>query len=182
MAMLFDPTIFDNLKVALENRLYDLDNLDERIRVIHRVDRLDMAVMSREFALRFVLAGGDRQKRIAAEIRLDTSLRDLAAELLEIQEGEPPGCSLRLLFHLEVTDPESQCPRIETAVRERWGAELPLAQTISFVYGGGRAGSNGGYRNTAELSFNRRIGEEQMNDLPELLEYIVLTLEALERL
>ncbi|MNC74438.1 hypothetical protein D3C75_1257940 [compost metagenome] len=28
---MFDPTIYDNLKVAFENYLYDLDNLDENI-------------------------------------------------------------------------------------------------------------------------------------------------------
>jgi hypothetical protein len=179
MAMLFDPTIFDNLKVALENQLYDLDNLDERIRVVNRVDRLDMAVMGREFALQFVLAGSDRQKRIIGEIRLDTSLRDLATELLELQEGEPPGCSLRLLFHLAMLDAETLCPRIQTAVREQWGAEVSLTQTLSFVYGSG-----GGtvYKNAVELRFNRRIDEEQMNDLPELIEHMLLTLEALEQL
>ncbi|NIK70661.1 hypothetical protein [Paenibacillus sp. BK720] len=181
MAMLFDPTIFDNLKVALENQLYDLDNLDERIRVVNRVDRLDMAVMGREFALRFVLAGTDREKRIVGEIRLDTSLRDLATELLELQEGDPPGCSLRLRFHLAMPDAETQCPRIEAAVREQWGTEVSLTQTLSFVYGSGSGGIPL-YENAVELRFNRRIDEEQMNDLPELIEYMLLTLEALERL
>ncbi|MCM3630657.1 hypothetical protein M3194_25320 [Paenibacillus glycanilyticus] len=180
MAMLFDPTIFDNLKIALENQLYDLDNLDERVRIVNRVDRLDMAVMSREFALQFILAGGERSKRIIGEIRLDTSLRDLAAELLELQEGDPPGCSLRLLFHLKVTDADAHCPRIEAALRGQWGAELSLTQTLCFVYGGERGSGN--YKNTVELRFNRRIDEEQMNDLPELLEHMMLTLEVLERL
>ncbi|GLX68766.1 hypothetical protein [Paenibacillus glycanilyticus] len=182
MAMLFDPTIYDNLKVALENQLYDLDNLDERIRIVNRVDRLDMAVMSRDFSLRFILAGGDRAKRVAAEIRLDTSLRDLATELLELQDGEPPGCGLRLIFHLTVADAELECPRIEAAVREHWGAELLLTQTLCFVYGGERESSNGRYKNTVELRFNRRIDEEQMNDLPELIEHMLLTLETLEEL
>ncbi|GMK47192.1 hypothetical protein PghCCS26_43220 [Paenibacillus glycanilyticus] len=181
MAMLFDPTIFDNLKVALENQLYDLDNLDERIRIVNRVDRLDMAVMCREFALQFVLAGSDRQKRIIGEIRLDTSLRDLATELLELQEGEPPGCGLRLLFHLAMPDAETHCPRIQTAVREKWGAEVSLTQTLSFVYGSESVGGNL-YKNAVELRFNRRIDEEQMNDLPELIEHMLLTLEALEQL
>lgn len=180
MAMLFDPTIYDNLKVALENQLYDLDNLDERVRVVNRADRLDMAVMSREFALQFVLAGEDRAKRIIGEIKLNSSLRDLATELLELQEGDPPGCSLRLLFHLTVGDVEAECPRIEAAVRELWGTELSVTQTLLFVYGVERG--NCGCRDTVELRFNRRIDEEQMNDLPELLEHMLLTLEALEHI
>ncbi|MEI0739291.1 hypothetical protein VQ056_26320 [Paenibacillus sp. JTLBN-2024] len=55
--VMFDPTIFENLKVALENQLYDLDNIDGLIRIIGRDDRLEMSVMSREFAIRFELAG-----------------------------------------------------------------------------------------------------------------------------
>lgn len=176
--MLFDPTIFDNLKVALENQIYDLDNLDERIRVVDRVDKLDMAVMSREFALQFVLAGAEREKGVKAEVKLDTTLRDLATELLELQEGDPPGCRLRLLYHLTVTEVEGQCRQIEEAVREKWGTELLLTQKLSFNYGE----ESGRYSNTVELRFNRRIDEEQMNDLPELLEHMILTLEALELL
>ena len=35
---MFDPTIFENLKVGIENAVYDLDNLDEIIRVTDRKD------------------------------------------------------------------------------------------------------------------------------------------------
>ena len=52
---MFDPTVYDNLKVAFENYLYDLDNLDESIHITHRKDQLEMASMSREFILQFSL-------------------------------------------------------------------------------------------------------------------------------
>ncbi|KHF34038.1 hypothetical protein CM49_03708 [Paenibacillus sp. P1XP2] len=81
---MFDPTIFENLKVALENQLYDLDNIDGLIRIIGRDDRLEMSVMSREFAIRFELAG---RPEVFAEIRLEASLADLSAEILEIEDA-----------------------------------------------------------------------------------------------
>lgn len=52
---MFDPTVFDNLKVAMENAVYDLDNLDSRIDITQRIDRLEMSVMSREFGVQFRL-------------------------------------------------------------------------------------------------------------------------------
>jgi hypothetical protein len=79
MCLMFDPTIFENLKVGIENAVYDLDNLDEIIRVTDRKDLLDMATLSRSFSLRFELA---RPSTTSAEICLETGLRDLAAEIL----------------------------------------------------------------------------------------------------
>ncbi|PQP87056.1 hypothetical protein CPT76_26000, partial [Paenibacillus sp. AR247] len=78
--VMFDPSIFDNLKVAVENLVYDLDNLDGVVRVTGRDDRMEMSVMSREFAIRFVRSGNEA---VTAEIGLAASLADLAAELLE---------------------------------------------------------------------------------------------------
>ncbi|KPV55085.1 periplasmic component, partial [Paenibacillus sp. A3] len=48
---MFDPTIFDNLKVVLEGHLYDLD-AEQTIRVIGREDFIDLASMKRIFSMR----------------------------------------------------------------------------------------------------------------------------------
>lgn len=164
----FDPTVFDNLKVAVENQIYDLDNIDGVIRVTGRDDRLEMSVMAREFAIRFQVSG---DKRITAEIRLEASLRELAAEILE-QEGEEPGCRLRLRFLLPVRDVSTECPRLEEAVRGIWGQTPELAQRISYIYGQEAEG----FLNTMELDFRRKINEEQMEDLPELIDHVLRTL------
>ena len=52
---MYDPTIFDNLKVAFENQVYDLDNLENEITITNRIDRMDFAVMGREFTIEFTL-------------------------------------------------------------------------------------------------------------------------------
>ncbi|CAM4062396.1 hypothetical protein L1N85_09835 [Paenibacillus alkaliterrae] len=168
---MFDPTVFENLKVAFENQLYDLDNLDREIDMINRVDRLEMAVMSREFRLRFTLA--DRQE-VSAEIQLTASLKDLAAEILELQ-GETPACTLGIRFFMQMIDVHAQCAEIELILKRIWNPEIAPTQTISYVYGQDKPI----YLNTIELGFNRKISEEQMDDIPELVQHMLQTLHEL---
>lgn len=168
---MFDPTVFENLKVSFENQLYDLDNLDRKIRIISRIDRLEMAVMSRTFALQFILAG---QEDVSAELWLEASLADLAAEILE-QQGEKPACSLRLRFYMQVDELPAQCELVERVMQRIWEQEIKPTQTISHIYGQ----ESSIYSNTIELPFNRKISEEQMDDIPELIEHMLQTLSEL---
>lgn len=167
---MFDPTVFDNLKVAFENGLYDLDNLDRAIDITDRKDTLDMAVMSRQFAVSFRLAG---EEAVTAQFVLDYSLRDLAAEILE-QQGETPACGLRLRFFMNVSG-EAECEDIERRIVDIWQPERKPVQTLSRIYGSGQAH----YSNSVELHFHRRIHEDQMEDIPELLEHAIRTMESL---
>ncbi|MWV47016.1 hypothetical protein GRF59_25720 [Paenibacillus sp. HJL G12] len=170
---MFDPTIFDNLKVAFENQLYDLDNLDGTIRITGRTDRVEMSVMSREFAICFALA---EEPDISAEIRLEATVADLSAEILELK-GERPGCLLRICFGIEVsrTEAEQACVQIDQILQEIWPG-VPLVQTLSRIYGRDRDS----YRNEAELRFERKIDEDQMEDIPELISHSMRSLEELK--
>lgn len=169
---MFHPTVFDNLKVAFENELYDLDNLDGRILITGRKDMLDMAVMGREFSLSFRLTGTEWP---TAEVKLSSPLAELASEILE-QEGAVPACGLQVLFHMDVAEAERSCAAIEACLCRIWQPENKPVQTISGVYG---ADPGALLRNTAELSFSRRINEDQMEDIPELVAHMLATLEAL---
>jgi hypothetical protein len=170
---MFDPTIFDNLKVAMENAVYDLDNLDSRIEITQRIDRLEMSVMSREFAVQFRLT---EQPGVTAGIRLKADLNNLAAEILEI-EDQIPGCELLLCFYMGIREVEAQCRRIEDILMRIWKPDLRPVQTLSFIYGE----KSSTYQNKIELRFSRQINEEQMEDIPELLEHILLTLTELHK-
>jgi hypothetical protein len=170
----YDPTIFDNLKVAFENQLYDLDNLTGQIQITHRTDRLEMSVMSREFSLQFQL--NDRQK-ITAEIRLEASLKDLAAEILELS-GETPACALRLFFYMPIENVSTQCEQIEAILHDIWQPELPPIQNLSFVY----AQVPVIYMNKIELRFHRKINEEQMGDIPMIIGHALRTLTDLYKM
>jgi hypothetical protein len=171
---MFDPTVFENLKVAFENQIYDLDTLDRKVDIINRVDRLELAVMSREFALQFTLA--DR-KEVSAEIQLTATLKDLAAELLELK-GETPACTLRLRFYMQVHHVEEQCKLAEQAIQRIWEPEIAPTQTISYIFGA----ESPSYSNVIELGFNRKISEEQMDDIPELTQHVLQTLQKLEEI
>ena len=69
---MYDPTIFENLKVAFENHVYDLDNIERKIDIKNRVDQMDLSIIARTFKIEFTLAD---QQDITAEIILDASLR-----------------------------------------------------------------------------------------------------------
>jgi hypothetical protein len=171
---MFDPTVFDNLKVAFENQLYDLDNISGQIHITHRTDRLEMSVMSREFSLQFKLT--DRQK-ISVEIRLEASLKDLAAEILELS-GETPACALRLFFYMPIENVSTQCKQTEDILHDIWQPELAPIQTLSFVYGQEPVI----YMNSIELSFHRKINEEQMGDIPMIIDHALRTLTELHKM
>ena len=171
---MFDPTIFENLKVALENIVYDLDNLDQRVLVTGRTDIQDMAVMSRKFTLRFELVPATG---VAAEICLEAYLKDLAAEILELP-GENPGCSLSLRFYMNLHGGPSVCERIQKVMDIIWEPEVPPVQTLSYVHGE----SSNRLSNRIELKFPRKINEHNMTELPSLTLHIIRTLEELSAL
>lgn len=169
---MFHPTVFDNIKVAIENQIYDYDNLDGILVVTDRSDLLNMALMSREFNLSFKLLGGHK---ITSEIVLTASTKDLNDEILETPNSNP-GCNLSLRFYMQVEDTASQCPAIETVLNAIWGPDLRPIQALSFIYGE----ESEVYNNCIHLQFNRQITEEQMEDIPELLKHVLQSAEELE--
>ncbi|KUP26031.1 hypothetical protein [Paenibacillus sp. DMB5] len=169
---MFHPTVFDNIKIAFENQLYDYDNLDGILMIKGRTDILNLAVMSREFTLAFKLTDGFK---VTSEVVLLSSVKELSDEILETP-GSNPGCSLLLRFYMEVTDPPIQCPAVERILTGIWGPELKPEQSLSFRYGG----EEQIYNNCIQLTFKRQITEEQMEDIPNLLAHLLQSAEELE--
>ena len=169
---MFDPTIFENLKVAIENQVYDLDNLENKIKITNRIDRMDLSIMKRDFAIQFTL--NDKQD-VTAEIVLDASLEELAAEILE-QTGKNPGCAMYLRFYKKVQNVTNQCKEIEQVLNEIWEPDIPLTQTLSFVYG---QDLSPGYLNIIEVAFDHKINEDHMGIISDFLEHIIATLALL---
>lgn len=173
-AAVFHPTIFDNIKIALENQLYDYDNLDELLVITDRADLLDLALMSREFSLSFRLTEG---RHVTAGIVLRSSVKELSDEILETPDGRP-GCTLTLRFEMEIHNVDVQCPAVEEILTTIWGPELRPVQSLRFRYGE----DSSIYNNCVELQFRRQLTEDQMEDLPELLNYLLQSTEELEKL
>lgn len=171
---MYDPTIFENVKVAFENHVYDLDNIDQKITIKNRMDRMDLAVLARDFAIQFKVVG---LQNITAEIILTASLKDLAGELLEMP-GEDPGCVLCLRFMKHVQHVKNQCNQIEKSLNSIWEDDIELTQTLSFEYG--QDPSN--YLNNIELKFKEKINEAHMEDIPGFLYHVLKTVEVLDRI
>ena len=168
---LYDPTIFENLKVAFENQVYDLDNLDGKVTITNRVDRMDFAIMARDFAIQFTLVN---QPDVTAEIVLRASVNDLAGEILELP-SKTLGCSLLIRFNKRVQNVAIQCKQIEQALNVIWETDIQLTQTVSFLY----EQEASSYQNLIEVKFMSKINEERMGDIADFLDHVVESLEVL---
>ena len=151
---MYDPTVFENLKVAFENQVYDLDTVEREIRIINRIDQMDFAVLARKFAIQFTLFN---QEEVSAEVILEASVQDLANEILEAP-GQNPGCTLAVRFHKHVLREMEQCREIEEVLNDIWENEVLVIQTLSFLYGE----EHTGFSNMIEVKFKTKIDEENM--------------------
>ena len=168
---MYDPTIFENLRVAFENHIYDLDNIDEKITIINRVDCMDFAILSREFAIQFTLVN---QPDVTAKVVLQASVKELAGEILEVS-GENLGSTLSVCFTKTVQNAAIECQQIEQALNAIWETDIHLTQTLSFVHGQHASG----YLNNIDMTFKSRINEKHMEDIADLLNHVLESLEVL---
>jgi hypothetical protein len=181
---MFDPTIYDNVKVVLEGAVYDMD-LNGQILVTQRIDQIDLSSMSRYFAISFQQI--DMPDNIA-EISLRVHLRDLAAEILEqphespsvnkhiVSEGNErlftPGCHLLISFITKILDPHQECPLIQSCLANIWQHRPQITQRLSYMFDE----QPKGYENQIDLRFGRKIDEAQLDDFPELIQYAIASL------
>ncbi|HBI05129.1 MAG TPA: hypothetical protein DDY49_14000 [Paenibacillaceae bacterium] len=174
---MFDPTIFENIKVVLEGSIYDLD-LQGLIQVTNRVDSVDLSRMSRLFQLEFKLSEKDR---IKAVIHLKADTYDLAGEILELAEHtDSIGCVLTVVLYTFVEDPE-KCSSIEETLLKIWSYRPVITQEVSFMYQSGTAVSDD-FKIKVTIDFHRKINESNMEDIEEILNHIVRSMDALKRI
>lgn len=193
---MFDPTVFDNLKVVLEGCVYDYD-LEDKIVVTGRNDIVDLATLTRTFSIRFMrrrpdesqgptavapslpwvlpwgndAASGIRDvsgRGAEAEIVLHAELHDLAGELLAGSRAQPAyGCRLWTVFRMETAlDHGPLCGDISDLLKSMWGETVRVVPTVS--YGCGRRGAS---RLSFVLDFGRKIGEKQIADFERLTDH-----------
>src|SRR5690606_21815301 len=119
-----------NLRVAFENQINDLDNLEQTVHILNRKDQLDLAIMAREFTIRFSKVG---YPSVIVDLTLSSSLKELANEILEVEETEP-GCTLTLLVRTFISDVDRECEEIASILRTVWENDISYTQTLSFRY------------------------------------------------
>ncbi|MCS7461113.1 hypothetical protein N0M98_13245 [Paenibacillus doosanensis] len=170
--MMFDPTIFDNLKVVFEGAMYDMD-LSGELQIVNRTDRVELSAMSRSFGMEAVRKPDGAVK---GSFFLKASLADLSAELLA-EQGKQPGCSLELEFVYPIQEPARDCEEAEAILRSIWGEAPSILQVVQTVYGQEPSVRT----NHVTVQFSRKLDERQIDDIPSLLEHLALSMERLER-
>jgi hypothetical protein len=171
---LFDPTIYENMKVIIEGAVYDLDLAGE-ILVTNRSDQVELSTMSRSYSIQFKLLGiGDT----LTELYLSASTEDLSAEILE-NTTMNPGCTLQIGFQMKLHHQEDYCNMIEESLFEIWGNECAITQRLSYIYGNNQESA---YTDEIYLDFGRKFSEAIIEDIPSLLEHVVLSLGKLNEI
>ncbi|NSL51021.1 hypothetical protein [Calidifontibacillus erzurumensis] len=172
---MFDPTVFDNLKVVAEGAVYDLD-LQGVILITNRCDQVDLAKLSRYFALTFRMADQGIES-VHGELRLKAEIADLASEILETQADETMyGCTVEVVFFTSIHHPEDDCPFIQQNLLELWGNRPIITQKLSYFY---KHSLPKRWKNTITLNFARKIGEAQADDLQVIVSLMVASIDRL---
>ncbi|UFJ43189.1 hypothetical protein LOK74_01470 [Brevibacillus humidisoli] len=178
---MFDPIIFDNIKVVLEGAVYDRD-LAGQIAVTARADLVDLAAYGREYRITFCLAE-DKEKKdaVSAQIALRTTLLDIASEQLEMPVAEQIGCTICVHFMLHVADWNRETRWITSVLDGIWGDRPHITQYIGTRLDEHRSSlwPPERYENKVTLDFHRKIGEGNIEDLYELVEHCVASVARL---
>ncbi|MBM6619332.1 hypothetical protein [Bacillus suaedaesalsae] len=165
---MFDPTIFDNLKIIIEGAVYDRD-LDGDWLVIDRKDIVDLATMSRQFSVSFQLL---EKEHLSCTWFLASSVEQLASELTN-REETLHGCSTWLEFLIQLEDEKVDIEQIYKIISRKWENREILCTNLQ-TYPATNSSTL-----KVEVRFNRVIREEDIDDLQEMLNYMEETLHAL---
>lgn len=170
---MFDPTAFDNMKVVIEGALYDLDLAGEIV-IIDRNDIMNMAKMSRSFDIHFQNASTPFPK-VTAKFGIKAELINLAAEILPnslLQKQS--GCTIRLQFFHENITNETELQEIREIFIDIWGETRRIHQSVTITT------SKSLVDNCISIEFDRLISEDQMDDLVEMIDFMIKTNERLQ--
>ena len=171
---MFDPTAFDNMKVVLEGAVYDQD-LQGRILVIDRKDLIDLARLSRKYSILFENRNGNSACRamLTAEYGIDHYL----AETRGTEQGAMAGVEMKVKFFVEHPDEQRIYLQLQHVIETIWGAGRTVEQEAAFSPFSDRRI----VKNVISVSFNRLLLEEQIENIPDLVEYSVRSLNTIEK-
>lgn len=170
---MFDPTAFDNMKVVVEGALYDLD-LSGEIVITDRNDIINMAKMSRSFDIDFHNSS-TQPAIVTAKLEIKAELINLAAELLPNSFAQQQsGCTIKLQFFYDTITDEAQLQRIREIFFDIWGGTRQFSHSVTITP------SKSLIRNCISIEFDRLISEDQMDDLVEMVDFMIKTNEHLQ--
>lgn len=170
---MFDPTAYENMKVVLEGAIYDRD-LHGEISIIDRNDVVNTAKLSRSYELTFFQ---NLSAAVQCQIKLEAGLENLAAELLpQGQERKLAGAALSVLFRFKHKETEGLHEMIDKELEGIWGEDRSFDQKVSYH----PLEQEELMTTEITIHFNRLIFEEQIDDLIEMMDYCLETIQVLQ--
>lgn len=170
---MFDPTAFENMRVVMDGIFYDKD-LSGEIIIVDRNDFINTAKLSRSYDLSFQLPSAKKEK-VTCKFTLSAGLENLTAELLQISD-DLAGCTAKIEFIVQHLYSEPLFLHIEELLSDIWGSKRGISLTVCR----NSIKSHEKVLYTGTISFNRIIQEDQLEDLTEMTDYMLMTLEKLE--
>ncbi|MFY4776061.1 hypothetical protein [Metabacillus sp. RGM 3146] len=167
---MFDPTIFDNLKVVLEGEIYDRD-LDQEIIILDRTDIVNLSDMSRMYRIKFAEKKGTAIASV--EFQLFMSHKQMYSEWK--QDFKEAGCDIKMIFAWPKD--LSGCKEwTESSIKRIWGEEVLISHETR------RTTSHSGItvvQYLVYLEFDRMINEDNALDLESMVSYALETIRIL---
>lgn len=171
---MFDPAAFENMKVVMEGGFYDRD-LRGEIRIMDRNDIMNSAKLSRRYDLSFT-DSFEGHADIWCTFIMEAALENLAAELLPSAQSEKlAGCHVMIKFTLTHKNDFALFQKIREILKDIWGKERTIKQTGKF----NPEEENGIAESESAIYFNRLVYEEQIDDLGQMIDYMIASLKAL---
>lgn len=168
---LFDPTIFDNLKVVLEGALYDADR-EGRLEVAGREDMIELAGMSRTFRIKLRLDGGT----CIAGVSLQSGLSDFAAELRGLRLADDhPGAQLSVWIDI-LGNQVRYSPESHQELARIWRDAAQVRCEQWSVVHPETGEPDGESRCRISLSFQHKLDESHVEDLYDIADQLEVTL------
>lgn len=174
---LFDPTAFENIKVVIEGDIYDRD-LSGEIIVVDRNDWINAAKLSRKYEISFTKKGYEPDL-LSAMMTIEAGLENLSAELLESVNAEQlAGCIVDISFSLLHKNEMVVFREIQSVLEDIWGKERLIVQTALLD----PFEDKSTIKSEVKISFNRLVYEEQIDDLSEMVDYMIASLEKIKKI
>ncbi|WP_299093167.1 hypothetical protein [uncultured Metabacillus sp.] len=157
---MFDPTVFDNLKVIVEGYIYDLD-IENVIKVLNRSDFVDLATMSRTFRITF---GNEKKKSPHAMLEINMNHEQISGELR--QTIKKPGCFIKVILQ-EEKESKAYDELLLRKLKKLWeehSIQLFVTEEVT--------ANTEFYYHRYEVNFKRAYGEDDIEDLLYIIDHL----------
>ncbi|MFD0051930.1 hypothetical protein ACFVHQ_22040 [Actinomycetes bacterium NPDC127524] len=172
---MFDPTAYENMKVVIEGAFYDRD-LEGEIAVTGRQDIMNLADLSRKFSIELELKEHMQIRTLKGGMVIEASLENLGSELLHpILNESQAGCSVRIFISFPYHLMQQEVSGLMALLSDIWGKDRLIEITSSMVTGSHFESHE--FLTNASISFGRLVGEDQLDDLVDMIDYLISSLE-----